>query len=246
METGYWIYTDRLDENKSIPEGYNIKEKFDFYNKTLFDNSIPNIPLSFKRMKGFGGVFKAKVRRYKNGVVEYVDNSGSIVLSTNYVRNEEQYDGILIHEMIHAWMAIVEKDPSEHHGPKFMRKLRELNKKTLFNIPKTEKVSELELSPDVPIRDVIVVVSKLGSNWAYALVNPSSYWKEEHAIKLFLQRYPETTIYLTHDQYWSDMAMRNKLQRPKVVRGYIKLGFYRFTDSAEEVIKNLQMTAKEI
>ena len=62
---------------------------------------------------------------------------------------KERIYGIMMHEMIHVWVVYISRDPYDSHGPKFTSKLKELRKKTPFDIPLTDNTEGLEVSTNV-------------------------------------------------------------------------------------------------
>ena len=110
---------------------HNILGHFFEYNNEYFDGilPIPNIELmeSFHTFRFFECEF---------------DEDDSIVnptikISTNYDYSESQLRDILVHEMIHYYLAYVGKDVMVHHGKEFKKMAKDFNLNYGMNISTT-------------------------------------------------------------------------------------------------------------
>lgn len=146
---------------ETIMNGYDLKIKFDHYNTLLFNDEIQSVELRWSALKSVGGCCEYRFLRGNNPRNKFdgaklIPNSMRITISNLFERSEEEFDGILIHEMIHAYIA-TNNDFKETHGLKFKRILKECQKKVGFNIPLTDSFKELELA-DKSLREVGVMI----------------------------------------------------------------------------------------
>ncbi len=134
---------------------YDLKAKFDYYNRLCFNGALPNIPLRFARLKGNGGLCGCKYTT-RGTVRTIVPDSIYITMDRTFLRDEQAIDAILVHEMIHAWF-YVQNDLREDHGMKFQDMRRKLSAIVGFTIPTTEKMTDPVLA-DIPPRALVVFV----------------------------------------------------------------------------------------
>lgn len=196
------------------PDLVKLKQHFDEFNRLYFDGKIPEMPLSFKKMKNVGGVFLSKsLQIHKYAKRQLIRGSESICIDTTYARSQEEIDKLLLHELIHAWVVCVENDLDDNHGPAFMRKLREVSQKSGIDIPLTEKIDNLLLSNQTP-KPVGVIVQSTDRGPAYAIVSANilqgksaeiqadwmkRYYAEKHPLKAYVVTSPGWTVRASRD-----------------------------------------------
>ena len=104
-----------------IEASYNLKQKFDLFNKKFFDSSLNPINLTVEKLGTdiAGQFFPSK------------DKSWRIAVDPRYT-DEAYMDAILIHEMIHYWMFQngLQKAKGTYHGKIFKDKVDEINRKS--------------------------------------------------------------------------------------------------------------------
>ena len=110
-----------------------IEKKFREYNKEYFNNELP--PLIFELMKSYKLCGQFSYRK--------MDNKGrmkspKIEISCYYDWNEEDLKNVLVHEMIHYYLAYKHIDEKLTHGDDFKKTAEQFNKKYNLNI--TEKI----------------------------------------------------------------------------------------------------------
>ena len=116
-----------LNESTINFSDYDLGKKFDHYNTTLFNGEIPKIPVYWAKLKGVGGITVAKVEKPSNGRGGYnryhgvtlIEGSLEIKISNILKRSEDDLNGIIIHEMIHAYF-ISKHMFDVNHGYKFV------------------------------------------------------------------------------------------------------------------------------
>lgn len=122
---------------------YHLQSKFSHFNNLLFDGKLPDIPLKWsnRRTGVMGGVCRATVdtKTHKVDVKEIEISSLWREAGT-----EEEIDGLLIHEMIHAWcflnISYTVLRIAGGHGTFFMTKREECQSKTPIPIPVSEEL----------------------------------------------------------------------------------------------------------
>lgn len=141
-------YVNRLMEG--VVPNYDIHGQFARFNGMYFGGVLPTVPLSMRPLKNLGGRVAWKT---KGGLL--VPGTIRLDLSTYWEVTTEQYDAILLHEMIHLWF-VHKGDMLENHGPKFMAKLRELEARSRMTIPVTESAGEP--AGNLPEKEICVLL----------------------------------------------------------------------------------------
>ena len=129
--------------NEKSVSTYNIKQRYDYFNNLLFNNELLNYPLGWINSKKKSGEVAFSFIK-KQGKISDL-RIEKLRLSTFYIYTDEQYDSILVHEMIHIWDLQTNGDSYDlknQHGKVFLDKMRELNKKVPFTISKTDTIAK--------------------------------------------------------------------------------------------------------
>lgn len=110
-----------------ITEEY-ANARFQEFNKLIFDGNLPEIKIEIKGLGRPLGLFCAKAKFYgaKNASCHFAFN-------TRYELLSDDWDDVIIHEMIHynQWVCGVECSP---HGKYFKSLMNEINKKFNRNV----------------------------------------------------------------------------------------------------------------
>jgi hypothetical protein len=116
---------------------------FDEFNKKLFDNQLPKVPIILKALRMSTGYAQA-TRNKTTGKV----TPTKIVISNYFKRDEDEMRGIFLHELIHLYfynLGRFESD-AQAHGKEFQDKIKELQPLVNFKIPLNDEVKQTELS----------------------------------------------------------------------------------------------------
>ena len=120
-------YQQFLVESKN---DFDIATEFDKYNRLIFNNTLTrDFPCIFKKDKHLMGFVQVKYVNLKM----YVNK---LVLTSFYKLSHEQYVNLLVHEMIHVELAQNQVDEKDSHGPKFIKRMDQINKDFNLNITK--------------------------------------------------------------------------------------------------------------
>lgn len=118
-----------LNEQFELTVKY-LEDKYDEYNKSLFDNRLPNVPIKVGNRKTSGEFVEY---RLINGRLDKIKR---LEISKYYKRSQELINAILVHEMIHVFLAVNNmSDKGNIHGKHFLHMVDLLNKKLDFKIP---------------------------------------------------------------------------------------------------------------
>ena len=121
-----------------------LKKMYTTFNKLYFNNELPNdFPISWYKNKRLGGEVAVVVKG--RGPSREVVRVGHLKISNILERDKKSVVAILLHEMVHVYVAAVLRSV-EHHGPEFEKKRKEISKKSKIDIPMTDAMDSLGLS----------------------------------------------------------------------------------------------------
>ena len=207
-----------------------LKARFVQFNKKYFDGLLPDMPVTFANLKTMGGYFSCKVRRTKMPPsMKMVPDTAYIKLDKLFLRTDEAIEGLLLHEMIHAYLAVIGRD--EVHGPYFFAKLDEVQKKSGIPIPKTEKLENLKRADKSKSIEVgVVLVETNQGTYSFALVAPARF-KKEADVEALLKQWRDrvhyklargVSLWKIESDAWTDAALKFPIQR----KALTKLSFF--------------------
>ena len=159
-----------LSEEIVDMKAMNLKAEYAKWNKKLFNNELPDIPIALGRMKDATGLTSATV--VKKGKRFSSVRDIKMKLSTNLKLTRQEFDEVLIHEMIHVYFFHVGINAG--HGPEFKVKASELSKKVGFKIPLTHAVqnSEVDEKSVKPKEHAFLLLIRSGKPPALAFFGP--------------------------------------------------------------------------
>jgi hypothetical protein len=124
----------------------NLPKMYMTFNRLYFNNELPkDLKVGWYKNKKLGGevsIMVRKINRFKREIVSIVH----LKISNLLERSKKDIVGIMLHEMVHVWVAVQGIDEAAMHGPVFREKLKEIAKKSGIVIPATEAMANLGLS----------------------------------------------------------------------------------------------------
>lgn len=137
-----------------------IEQKFDEFNKLMFDGKLSRIPVELSNAKTFIGMCVFKKRRKPFGKVELYDFRLRINARIDLAQDE--LEDTIIHEMIHYYIGVNNIKDTSAHGNVFRQIMENINQRYGRHVTITHKSTEQqrEQLQDKRIRwHVIAVVS---------------------------------------------------------------------------------------
>ena len=110
------------------PEETDIGFKFVDFNELYFECELPFPNLEIIHSSKNLGLMTCDFDEYDNIV------SATISITDYYDFTESQFDDVMLHEMIHYYLAWTKQDVSMSHGKEFKRMMRMFNKEYKTNI----------------------------------------------------------------------------------------------------------------
>jgi hypothetical protein len=226
---------------------YDIKARYDEFNRKYFASELPEIPVSFSKLKRMGGKVDFKVNRLagqRPSQAQIVHSSIRLTLSDTYKKSSENLDGILLHEMVHVYIISVLNNWKEGHGSIFMKKLREISKLSGINVPLKDDTTDLEANIDKIKSFVVIMFETPRGDFTYNLISPTTYNNDRQNLEkycdLYVNRYKErVTIYWIKSMAWTIKSVSATVQRKIKAR-------YRLMDPSllDDLQKNGQVLYK--
>ncbi len=212
---------------------YNLEEKYKLFNKLYFYNLLPTIPLSYSKSKTVGGQVKARYTKALGGGNVLVQGSLSLTITNLYKRTEEQFDAILLHEMIHVYF-IVNGNFTEQHGRYFNDLRKEISEKSGIDIPLTDNISDLELESDKNTKMGVILLKRKDGRYSFALISKKNAIEKIQEIERTwisrLSKYGDVAEISIHT-IESPLFTKYSLKYP-VQRNLTKLGYYKLPDGS--------------
>lgn len=109
-----------------------IKSRFDYYNKLIFGSKLPVLPISIGRARKTLGAIKYKRKYTLFGHSEIKEIK--MVISSYYSLSADEYDDIVIHEMIHYYIIHNKIKDTSSHGKVFRKLMTDINRKFDRNV----------------------------------------------------------------------------------------------------------------
>ena len=200
-------FVEALITEKVMPQ-LDLLDSYNSLNKLYFQGELPNnFPIVWYKNKRLGGEVGLQVLKRTKEVVKI----NHLKISNTLKRSNEDIISILLHEMIHVWVAHKKlNDYGVMHGSIFMSKLKELNTRYNLKIPATEAIGKLDLADEYKdkTKEYIVSLYVNKENKAFVTLHNKSvsdplahYTKYKHHIekryKLLLVGVMPTNLYHT-------------------------------------------------
>ena len=116
-----------------------IEEKYRAFNKEVFGGELPAVRLELSRARSFLGALVSKRRRtWLFGPIEHYDYR--LRISTRFDLPETTLEDILLHEMIHYYIAVKNIRDTSAHGHAFRDLMKQINREYGRHISITYRV----------------------------------------------------------------------------------------------------------
>ena len=136
-----------------------IQQKFDEFNRQIFNGVLPAIPIKLSNAKTFQGQLAFKIRRLKNGGVERYDYT--LRVSTRYDLPLAEVEDTIIHEMIHYYIFFKQLPDDSVHGSIFRSMMNDINNRHGRHITISHKSTPEQREAAVDPRPRLHVVALL-------------------------------------------------------------------------------------
>lgn len=138
-----------------------VKEKFDEFNKLIFNNKLPNIFIKIGKAKTQLGSISYKKRTTINDI-NYYDLK--LTISSCYDLQESELEDIIIHEMIHYYILHLRIKDTSPHGKIFHEIMQKINSRFGRNITISKRqnkaITEEAKVSNSPLRQHIICMAE--------------------------------------------------------------------------------------
>ena len=128
-----------MNDTVVIDEAW-LHASFDTFNRLYFDNELPRPRLSLSQSRTRLGSMSCKHKLTWRGYKSY---QYAIHVSTYYNQTERQYQNVLLHEMIHYYIAYKGIADTSPHGKVFRQMMKNLNEKYGWEISVSSRMQRL-------------------------------------------------------------------------------------------------------
>lgn len=125
-----------MEQISVVPNIYNVMWLFNEYNKKCFGGELPRPMFNLVHDKKTLGRFTCD---FYDGEIE----NPQIDISDSYEYTEDKLRDVLVHEMIHYYLAYTQQDVYLSHGKKFKSMVNYINTTFGMNISETVDVSDM-------------------------------------------------------------------------------------------------------
>ena len=191
-----------------------LHASFDTFNRLYFDNALPRPRLSLSQSRTRLGSMSCKLKLTWKGYRPY---QYAIHVSTYYHQAERQYQNVLLHEMIHYYIAykgIVDTSP---HGKVFRQMMKNLNEKYGWEISVSSRMSQTKpasvQSSATP--RLILLLEVQGRGHFVSVVNPKYAAVMEHKIQGLVE-VKQHAWYQSTDAYFDSFSVVRSLRGRRI------------------------------
>lgn len=116
-----------------------VQRKFDEYNALIFESCLPPIPVRLSRARTYMGKLQYTKKRKVLGS-GFACSNFLLRISTSFDLPENEQDDVIIHEMIHYYIAFTGKRDTSTHGKLFRSMMADINARFGRHITISRKV----------------------------------------------------------------------------------------------------------
>lgn len=134
-------------------DNYRLLRNYQEFNKTYFNNELPDIPVKFAKLKKVAGVAKGTTNNYTG------KTNPDIIKITNFFNlSEQEIKETLLHEMIHVWEMNnnIQLKGRNHHGKEFRAKAQEIMNKSNFSIKLSHDARHNQVNSSEKMLNVLI------------------------------------------------------------------------------------------
>ncbi len=117
-----------------------IRRNFDEFNMLVFGGVLKTPPFRVSRARTFLGMVKCKRKRMLLSKWHFYDFEFVISSKVNLLKDENEVEDVILHEMIHYYILSNQLQDSSAHGVLFRKMMKDINTKFNRNITISRKI----------------------------------------------------------------------------------------------------------
>ncbi len=190
-----------------------IRTRFEEFNRLYFENSLPMLPFCLSKARCFRGRLS-----YKRTLVsrnEYRNSDFVLRISTCFDLPEEEVEDIILHEMIHYYIAYHHLPDTSTHGHLFRRHMARINRMGNRHITISTRLTPEQQQQITSVRKPhVVAVAHFRDGRLGIKVVPRQVKVIVHFNREALRCFPIDTIrwYYTEDGYFNQYPSSHALR----------------------------------
>lgn len=192
-----------------------IRLAFEKYNRLIFDDRLPLPVLKLSKARTRLGQMSCKRGFLKRRPYDFM-----ISISSYFKQSQQEIDDVIIHEMIHYYIAYNEIKDTSAHGKVFRSMMAEINRRYGRHLTISVKTKGMEPTIAKQPTTCLVLAIEIDNGTCYlSSVNP----KFAHEIALTISRISSVTShswFTTQDAFFLNMPRVRSLRGRKVSRTF--------------------------
>ena len=183
-----------------IPTVDYIKQRYDQFNELLFENRLPDVSIELSNASSFLG--KACYKPVEDAYGVRVGNKDFVLrISTKHDHPQDFVDDVIIHEMIHIYIAYHNIYDTSVHGPVFRSIMRQINEQHNRHIELSHHGDD-DKETKTGKQYLICITDLNGHEHGITVCNPS---RAYHIMRFLPRRYRFKSMkwYLSDDPFFN-------------------------------------------
>lgn len=151
-----------------------VTEKFDVFNRQIFANELPMLPIRIGHARTALGGLACNKKKNLFGKTQYYNFR--MIISDTIDLPQEELEDIIIHEMIHYFIAYKQIQDTSAHGKLFMKMMNDINKRFGRHIcvSRRQTASELDTIYTLPPKPRYICVTELADGRTGITIAPKT------------------------------------------------------------------------
>lgn len=193
-----------------------IEQKFEEFNKLIFNNKLPKVPVKLTKAKTFLGACAFKKKKKIFGKDEFFDFQ--LRFSTSFDFTERELEDTIIHEMIHYYIGYFQLKDTSLHGAIFRKIMNDINLRFNRNVTISNKIDGKSVAklPDDRKKWRVVAVVRFHDGKVGIKVLP----KVQQSVKKYCKTVISSSKIASVDVYWSDSLFFERFPSSAALRVY--------------------------
>ncbi|MDO4950148.1 MAG: SprT-like domain-containing protein, partial [Bacteroidales bacterium] len=134
-----------------------VRQKFHEFNKLMFSNTLPHIPIGLSQSKTYLGALRFTRQRTPFGKEKYSDFQ--LVISTLFDHEEAEIEDAIIHEMIHLYIHHHHLHDNSAHGSVFRRMMANINQRFNRHVDISRQLTEEDMQSNTTATESIIGIA---------------------------------------------------------------------------------------
>lgn len=151
-----------------------VTEKFNVFNRQIFANELPMLPIRIGHARTSLGGLACNKKTNLFGKTQYYNFR--MIISDSIDLPQEELEDIIIHEMIHYFIAYKQIQDTSAHGKLFMKMMNDINKRfgRHISVSRRQTASELDTTYTLPPKPRYICITELADGRTGITIAPKT------------------------------------------------------------------------